>query len=185
MIGAIDTIQSQYSSSPKMIRLVGSMHAQLEPVTDIALFFDKIFDISTAEGWGLDNWGRILGQGRIVELPGVFQFGFDLSGLQPFDQASFTPGDVTRFFTMTDPAYRTYLLLKAWINISDCTIPSLNKFLSIAFKNRGMAYVAETGAMKIEYRFGFLLTPFERLIMASPGIRPTPGCVSSTIVEIP
>lgn len=185
MIGAIDSVQSQYSSSPKAIAIIDSMHAQLSPEQDIALFFDKVFDISTAEAWGLDNWGRILGQGRIIEIPGIFVFGFDGSGLQPFNQASFDPGDVTRYYKMTDPAYRLFLMLKAFSNISDATLPTLNKFLSIAFAGRGDTYVLEPGLMQIQYTFHFLLTPFERVLMASPGISPTPGCVVSSIVEIP
>lgn len=185
MITAEETIQSQYSSSPRLIKLVQGMAQQLDPTPDIELFFRKVFDISQAEGWGLDNWGRILDLGRIVEISAVNSFGFAGSGLQPFNQAAFDSGGLTRNYRLQDEAYRKFLMLKAASNISNATIPTINRFMSLVFKGRGDVYVLETGPMQIQYTFKFILEPWERTVMNLDWMIPRPGCVSYTWVEEP
>lgn len=180
-----ETIQSQYSSSPRLIGLICGMSKQLDTTKDISLFFAKIFDISTAEGWGLDNWGRILGVGRVVMISSTSAFGFFGSGLQPFNQAPFDHGSLTGPVTLGDVDYRKLLMLKAAANIANSTIPTINKIMTSIFQDRGDVYVLETGVMQIQYTFKFIMTPFERLLMRLDWMVPRPGCVSFTWVEEP
>ncbi|MDA8485838.1 DUF2612 domain-containing protein [Pseudomonas resinovorans] len=180
-----DTLQSQYSSSPRIQKLLCGMGKQLDASRDIDLFMSKIFDISTAEGWGLDNWGRILGLDRTVLITSTAAFGFSGSGLQPFDQQPFDSGGLASAVTLPDEDYRKLLMLKAASNISGSTIPIINKILSVIFKGRGDVFVLETGVMRIQYTFKFIMTPFERLIMRFDWMVPRPGCVTFTWVEEP
>ena len=71
-----ETILSQYSTSPHILELSQKFTLRIDPAPDIDVFFEKIFDIETAVGWGLDNWGRILGVPRGVQLATVDWFGY-------------------------------------------------------------------------------------------------------------
>jgi len=79
-------IQSQYSASEKILALCAGFQERIDPHFDVDLFYRKMFDIYTAQGVGLDNWGVILQMPRTI--PGPFLgpcFGFDLSiGCHPF-----------------------------------------------------------------------------------------------------
>jgi len=78
-------IQSQYSASEKILAVCAGFQKRIDPHFDVDLFYKKMFDIYTAEGVGLDNWGVILQMPRTI--PGPFLgpcFGFDPSGCHPF-----------------------------------------------------------------------------------------------------
>lgn len=180
-----ETIQSQYSSSPKLQALLRSMNQQLDTSQDVDLFFRKVFDISSAEGWGLDNWGRILGLGRDIEISSTSGFGFHGSGLQPFNEAPFDNGGLTQVERLDDAIYHQFLMFKAASNIADSTIPTINKFMKQLFGERGEVYVLEVGVMQIQYTFKFIMTPYERALMGLDWMIPRPGCVSFTWVEEP
>jgi hypothetical protein len=78
-------IQSQYAASEKILALAAAFQDRIDPEADVELFYRKMFDIYTAEGMGLDNWGVILGIGRAI--PGPYQgpcFGFEVT----FDRSS-------------------------------------------------------------------------------------------------
>ena len=53
-------IQSQYSASPKILALAACFQKHIDPHVDIDLFYDRMFNIYTAAGVGLDTWGLIL-----------------------------------------------------------------------------------------------------------------------------
>ena len=55
-----ETILSQYDNSERLLALIESMNAVIEPTADIAAFYESVFDPETAFGWGLDVWGRIV-----------------------------------------------------------------------------------------------------------------------------
>jgi len=64
-------IQSQYSASRKMLEVMNGFQKRIEPKEDIALFYDRIFNIYTAEGVGQDSCGRILAMPRTIEDGGT------------------------------------------------------------------------------------------------------------------
>ena len=62
------TIQSQYAASPRMVELITRFAALIDPTADVELMVEKMVDPMTAEGWGLDVWGRIVAlDRRLVE----------------------------------------------------------------------------------------------------------------------
>lgn len=155
------TLQSQYSASPNISALVSSFENIL-PNEDIELFYEKIFDIYTAQGVGLDIWGRILGIGRTISIQDNYSyFGFQNQGLSGFNQESFYEKYTTSTFNMPDDAYRHYLLLtKAFANISSADSMTLNYILSEIFPEK-RAYVLTVGTMQIRYVFEFELSALE------------------------
>lgn len=158
------TIQSQYAASPNLVSTI-EIFTNVLPNKDIELFYNSIFNIDTAEGVGLDVWGRIIGVGRTLEVKKVDDyFGFSGSGESGFNNREFYYSGVTNVYNMTDNAYRQYLLLtKAFANISDATAPSLNYILSQLFKEK-KAYVLPAGIMHIRFVFEFNLSALERSI---------------------
>jgi len=160
-------IQSQYSASAKMLALAAGFQLRIDPHVDIDLFYEKMFNIYTAEGFGLDNWGVILGIGRTIEGPPDLDcFGFDGSTLHPFDQRPFMPDYniiPPTYLTLDDELFRLLLLYKALANISAADAATQNKLLSVLIDTgiggfEGAAYVLEVDTMVIRWVFENFLT---------------------------
>jgi len=144
-------IQSQYSASKKILALAAGFQKRIDPHLDIDLFYRTMFDIYTAEGVGLDNWGLILGVKRTIA---------DL--------------DTGAAITLDDEYYRLLLLYKAMANISASTAAAQNALLAtlvdtgIAGFPR-LAYVLEVGTMVIRWVFEDYLNPVQMAVFRAAG----------------
>lgn len=183
------TIISQYANSPIITQLILDLDAYIDPIANFDAFFDAIWNIDTARGFGLDLWGRILGISRTLTLAPTDYFGFQQEGPSA---DTFGPGGLSPFFTgatsssnydLTDAAYRVLLFAKALANICDGSIPSINQLMLNLFPNRGNCYVTDGGDMTMTYTFRFELSPVEAAIVTS-GVLPRSTGVSSTVVQI-
>lgn len=180
------TIISQYSNSPTLCALIHNMDAYIDPQADLDTFYNFVWNVQTAQAWGLDIWGRIVGIGRLLKIPDdPPQIGFNNGPGTPFNQAPFNGGVAsTQTYSLADDAYRTLILSKALANISACTAPSLNQLLQNLFTGRGRSYVVDTGNMTLRYVFEFALTPVEIAIVTSSGALPHPAGVQSFSVQV-
>lgn len=180
-----ETIYSQYSNSSVIVGLVKGMDAHIRPDVDLEGFYRSIFGIESADGYGLNIWGKILNTSREIQInkQNIKWFGFKASGLAGFNQGVFKPAFATDTYTLTDPAFRSLLMLKCMINISDCSIPSLNTLLGNFFATRGRVYVKEAGIMRLRFVFEFYLKPFERALLMRENIVPKPAGVGYTWFE--
>lgn len=181
------TIISQYANSPTLLTLIESANQSIDPRINIDAFYNLIWNVDTAQGYGLDVWGRIVGVDRVLKIPDdAMNFGFfEGEDYYPFDQAPFAGGDaVTSNFRLEDEAYRALILIKAAANIAMTSYQVINMLLQKLFAGRGRAYVSSLGDMKMRYTFEFYLTPAEKVILAS-GVLPSPTGVGVEIVEIP
>lgn len=180
------TVISQYANSPIITTMIENFFEYLDMTADIDDFFDKVFNIDTAQGYGLDVWGRILGISRVIQVPGSdVYFGFEeaLPDAEGFGQAPFFSGQpVTTNFSLSDDAYRLLLLAKAAANITDGSVASLNRLLLTLFPGRGNAYVTDGLDMTMTYTFEFALTAPELAIVTNSGVLPRPAGVSVSIV---
>jgi len=77
-IDALEPVQSQYAASPRITSLLVRQAALLDPGRDVMAWYDGIFNPRTAEGVGLDIWGRIVGIGRMLWAQNTEFFGFCL-----------------------------------------------------------------------------------------------------------
>jgi hypothetical protein len=183
------TVLSQYANSPIITRLITNMAAYLDRTVDFQSFFDTIFNIDTAVGYGLDVWGRILGVQRVLLLQtGGIYFGFEEQGLtiDGFGQEPFFSGQpTTNNFPLSDSAFRQLLIAKALFNICSGSIPAINAILLTLFPNRGACYVIDNGNMTMIYRFKFFLTPVEVAIVTQSGAIPRTAGVSASVVQGP
>lgn len=142
-------IQSQYSASAKLKAILAGCQDCLDPQADINAFYAKWVDIYTAEGEGLDNWGRIVGIGREIERRG-------------------------QHIVLDDEDYRSLLLYKALSNISQANAATINRLLKALvdtgvghFPQRG--YVLEINPMVIRWVFEDYLTPAQEAIFDVAG----------------
>lgn len=83
------TILSQYANSPIITGLIERFADALDQTQNISNFFDLMFNLDTAVGYGLDVWGRIVGVNRTLQLPNAVWFGFaeSLPGCLSFGDA--------------------------------------------------------------------------------------------------
>lgn len=142
----LDTVISQYANSEIITTMLTQFAEWIDQTKNFDDFFDLIFNVDTAVGYGLDVWGRIVGVNRILKIttPGAY-FGFEESEeASGFNQAPFYSGAaLTSNYVLTDQAYRLLILTKAMANISQCSIPVLNQMLLSLFPHRGNCYVTE------------------------------------------
>ena len=188
MIDVERTIISQYANSPILRGLIETMNDCISPDADIQKFYDDVFNIDTAQGFGLDLWGEIIGVSRTLKVPapiGEFLGFSEGAGYFPFGQRPFYVDASTQSFGLSDDAYRTLLLVKAAANISDSTAQSINALLQNLFAGRGVCYVSDLGAMQLRYTFSFPLLPYEKAILSQSGILPCPAGVMDYIFNPP
>lgn len=186
MQDVIKTFAAQYANSPTLRQLIESMNQYFDPATNFEDFFEFVWNVDTAQGFGLDIWGKIVNVSRQLTIPGdATYFGFDeATDAEPFDQAPFYNGVVsTETYTLADDAYRTLILTKALSNISTSTPASINQLLQSLFP-RGRCYVIDLGGMAMQFVFEFPLMPFEVAILTQSGVIPRPAAVSATIFQV-
>lgn len=194
MISPADTILRQYAGDPVIRSIIESFNQAVGIEDFIDNFYDMVWNIQTAGTYGLDMWGKIVVVSRLLTVDDNEQyFGFGeaqsdpitIDGPQPFNQAPFYTGvRSTSTVSLTNDAYRKLIILKAAANISDCTIPNLNRLLAFMFGDRGRAYVREDGDMQMSYVFEFALTTVELAIVKSSGAIPKPAGVLVNIVQV-
>lgn len=180
------TILSQYSASTILLTYLDFLAQNLDVTDAVGGFYDNVWNIDTAVGWGLDFWGKIVGVSRVLAVTSPF-FGFANAGdvnIVGFDQAPFYSGQsLTGNVSLSDDAFRQLILAKAAANISDCSIPSINQILISLFGASGICYVQDNGDMTMAYVFGFALSPVQISIIETAGILPRPTGVSVTIIQ--
>lgn len=186
---ARSTIISQYANSPTLAQLIENMGQYVDPTANFDAFYKLVWNVNTAQGFGLDIWGRIVDVSRqlnVVDAPTYFGFQDGLTDYAPFGSAPFYSGNPasTSVYTLTDDAYRVLILVKALANISATTAPALNQLLRNLFPNRGRCYVNDMGGMQMRYTFEFYLQPFEYAILTQSGVLPRPAGVSVTVLQI-
>ena len=190
------TVQKQWSNSATLLQLLNSFDQWVDLTLFSAEFLYNVWDISTAQGFGLDIWGRILGRSRYLQVtptPGQ-NFGFDKgvtpgTNWWPWSTKPFYGGEAggTVSYALDDVSYRKLLLVKAAANIATCDCGSLNALMRSMFGDRGKCYVGYdiNNPMNIGYHFEFSPTPVERAIIES-GLFPQPaGTDASFIYGVP
>lgn len=144
-------------------------------------FFDFIWNVLTAQGYGLDTWGRIVGVTRNLLVPGSSTFlGFQESGNDwtGFGQGGLYGGQaVTDNVTLIDAQFRPLVLAKAASNVCDGSIHAINSILLALFAGRGQAYVADNQNMSLTYTFSFPLTALDTAVVRTSGVLPNPAGV--------
>lgn len=170
MENVLQTVISQYGNSPTLLALVQYMDQYVDPSADLDTFFSYVFDVSTAQGFGLDIWGRIVGINRVLNVPSTTP---NPGGF------AFTPGA----YALSDTQYRQLILTKALANIISTTAPSINQLLTNLFAGRGRCYTIDLGGMAMGLTFEFYIQPFEYVALTTYGVSPRPAGVMLNIIQ--
>ena len=179
----------QYAASPRIKQLI-TYHSEYFEATWVDEFYDVVWNVDTAQGFGLDIWGRIVGleSGRYISVDSGDPFGFNDAlnqSWQTFNNGTMFDGAAeTVVYELADPAYRTLILTKALSNISDSTMSSLNAVLQNLFPGRGRCWVNDLQNMAIRYVFEFKLEPWEVSVIKNDSL-PRPGGVLATVLQAP
>lgn len=182
------TIIAQYANSPTITSMILAFNDAMDMTLPFDNFYDMIWNIQTAVGYGLEVWGRIVGVQRTIKIPGnVPLLGFEEAGgsWTGFNQGGFYSGEaITQNYVLTDADFRTLILAKAAGNISDGSIPAVNQILLTLFPNRGACYVVDGQDMSLTYTFQFQLTPPELAIVSQLNVLPNATGVIINIAQI-
>jgi hypothetical protein len=185
------SVISQYANSPTILSILDSWSESIDQAINIDNFSRLIWDVSTAEGYGLDVWGRIVNISRTLQLSQQLtgpRFGFTVNaGVQTwkeFNQAPFFSGfDQTSSvnYVLPDFEYRRLIMAKAYANISRATTQDYNYLLRYLFPNRGNCYVVDHLDMTISLVFDFILDPFEVAMLQQSGVFKLPTGVGFNV----
>lgn len=96
-------LQSQYAGSPRLKSLTVTCWSLLNPESSIGLMYEHMIDPWTADGAGLDVWGRIVATARRI----------------------YTAGESV---ILDDYTYRKYIFVKALFNLTNSSLQSINFF---------------------------------------------------------
>jgi hypothetical protein len=184
------TVISQYANSPILMQLIENFDDCVDQTANLEQFFDLIWNVDTAQGYGLDVWGRIVAVNRVLKIGvGPPYFGFD-EGIdyQPFGTGGLGPfysgQQTTENYLLSDPGFRVLILAKAFSNICDGSIKSINRLLITLFGSSGKGYVVDNLDMTMSYVFEFKLSPVQAAILTNSGVFPKPTGVSYNIVQL-
>jgi hypothetical protein len=186
----LTTVISQYQASPILLQLIANMAAYIDPSANLDAFYDNMWNVQTAVGYGLDVWGRIVGVTRVVQVPTATAFlGFEQAAptVKPFDFGIFFAGGngpVTQNYVLTDDAFRTLILAKALANICNGSIPAMNQILINLFAGRGYGNVYVTDEQDGTMTITFTNAPsaVDLAIISQSGVFPRPAGVALSVV---
>lgn len=187
-IAGVETILAQYANSPIIRQLIENYAEAVDPTLNIQNWYDWVWNVATAKGWGLDVWGRIVGVNRVLQIPSGVHFGFEEAaaggGIDTFGFGIFySGGGLTSNFALSDTAFRLLIFAKAAANLWDGSIPGLNNILRLLFPGQ-VAYCTDLGGMAMTYTFAFVLTPVQAAVVANSGVLPRPCGVAATVISM-
>lgn len=175
------TIIGQYANSQSICTIIEARNQSVDPSALIDLWYDNVWNVQTAIGYGLDVWGRIVGVERAITISNSVFLGW--AEAHDLDQDSFNNGiwysgeNSTNNIIVTDVFYRQMIMAKAAANIWDGSITGLNEILVNLFSQYGDAWVADNGNMSMTYCFGFSPDLFISSVIENAGILPDPSGV--------
>ena len=170
---------SQYANSEKILRLANGIRTMFNNAKLISDWYNIVYNLKTAKGFGLDIWGKILNQGRSFkytnQTTGVVTE-YYLKGEITVDGTTFSAEEV-------EELYRKILFMKVISLITNATDKSLNELLQFYFDGRRV-YVIQYDTMKLRYVFEIAVNKLEKSIFTS-GLLPKPTGVGATFVYLP
>lgn len=177
------TVMSQYANSPVLLGLIDALAYSIDRQAALDDFYDTVWNIDTAAGFGLDIWGRIVGVSRALYIGTEPYLGFTQdTDAVPFGQGVFYAASrLTPNFSLTDDAYRRLIMAKAALNITDGSTPAINAILRALFPDYGNVYVRDNRDMTMTYVFGAALSKVDYAIVTQSGALPRPAGVTVTV----
>ncbi len=188
---SVDLLQAilwQYDQAERLKALLFAKQAWYE--TNQSEFWSNwyrdVFDLRTANDFGMTVWARILGFPLVTGVPGPGDrpvFGFDPTG-ENFENGTFGL-DANGVLTLTLEQKRLVLFLRYFQLTSNGTVPQTNEFLARTFGGLGRVYVDDGLDMTITYVFEFAPPASIVFILENFDILPRPAGVEVNILISP
>lgn len=152
---------SQYANSPVFVSLINGLREQISNAETINEWINVVYNLKTASGIGLDLWGLILNQSRLLYYKDEYgiQRSVYLRGAQTIGSEDYTEEQIEGY-------YRMLLFFRAFSYVTNSTLKSFNDLLRFYFEDKKV-FVQEIGTMVIELVFRFFPTTLEKIIFAS------------------
>jgi len=185
------TIISQYANSPILGAMIESFNEAVDPADSIDSWYSMVWNIATAKGYGLQVWGRIVGVTNVIDLPPTGTnpaLGFEEGGaptvFTPFNNSPFYGGPPpAQATTVADYVFRNMIYAKAFANITDRSIPTMNQGLQLLFPGLTNGHVTDDGNMVATYTFYSELSESQVAILKQSGVVPGPTGVLMRILD--
>ena len=184
------TVISQYAQSPVLMQLTQDFSQWFDQSANWNNFYQYVWNIDSAQGFGLDFWGEVLGVSRYLKIPNAAAYlgltGSDgTSSGSAFDVGVFFDGATsTQTYALLDDQYRTLLYAKALANICRTSIPLLNQLLMTLFAGYGDSYVEDNGNMAMTFYLGWTPTAIQLAILEQSGVVPHPTGVAVSVSHL-
>jgi len=140
-------------------------------------WYDDVFNLQTANDFGLSVWAIILGLPLVVSTSSGSDrpvIGFGAHYLN-FHESNFADDETA--LELTTEEKRLVLRLRYLQLVSDCCPESINEALNVVFSDMGRVYVLDGLDMTCEYVFLFLPPPRVLGVLATFDILPRPAGV--------
>lgn len=145
----------------------------------------NVYDLRTANDFGLAVWSIILGQSIFTNFPQptslvYWGFGADNQNFMNGNFASLNGGSST----YTTSTARLLLRLRYFQLTSSGTVPETNRMLKYLFADYGNAYLVDNLDMTQTYMFEFVIPAEISYMLNNTDVLPRPAGVKSTIVGL-
>lgn len=144
-----------------------------------------VFDLRTANQFGLVVWGILLGLKLYVNTapqPEKPTLGFDNILYTNFDNGNFSNTHGATYM-LPVATQRIALQLRYAQLTSSGTVPEINRILKFIFEDYGIAFLRDYGNMRQQYIFMFPLTADLKYLFDNYDILPRPAGVKSRYVD--
>lgn len=177
----------QYDNTVALKRIIQGEHDFIERVNCVFWddYYRDVFDLSTANNFGLAVWSRILNLPLQIETdpqPDKVAFGFG-----PF-RKNFNNGNfgVTQsgIIGLTTQQRRIALQMRAFSLMMKPTVPNINLMLSRLFADLGPAWVVDNLDMTMTIFFQFSMPSWLNIIISELDVLPHPAGVEILIESI-
>lgn len=187
-VNLLQTILWQYNNATNLQGLLNAKNTWY--LTNQTQFwnewFQNVFNLQTADQFGLSVWAIILNLPLYVNTPynsDAPTWGFGGSnGDVNFDNGNFNDVSGTSELLPVN-TQRIALQLRYFQLTSSGTVPEINRMLKFVFANYGMAYLTDNHDMTQTYVFNFPVTWDLQYLFNNYDILPRPSGVRSNYVD--
>lgn len=178
----------QYNSAERLQSLLAAKQAWYgqEHSAFWEAWVRDVFDLTTADDFGLTVWATILGVPLVANAAPTDArpvFGFGADNLNFFE--SNFGRDTGTVISLTTEQKRLILRLRVFQLISDGCVPSINEMLGLIFGDQGRVYVLDGEDMTCEYVFQFFPSSRVLFVLENYDILPRPAGVQLRVLINP
>lgn len=145
-------------------------------------WYRDVFNLLTANSFGLNVWAIILGLPLQVFSPPKITdpFGYGTNN-QNYGHGNFA-NQGSGVVTLLESEARIALRLRYYKLISRCTVPEINKICADVFAPLGKVYVLDANDMTTTYVFGFTPSAALQFVLDNYDLLPRPAAVQSRYI---